>query len=147
MKNHTMKAINQVNSIFNEIYDEDNKITEVYALFGNTGLTITDTSIPLIEGQYVLRTLPNGFIEKYSYFDKVMKNLEYISQLKKDQKIDEITLVFIINTLNYKEMKDFVKIAKKLDAKISFSVSYFNERFSYSSTISGNTLSELYTDS
>ena len=52
-----------------EIYDEDNKITEVYALFGNTGLTITDTSIPLIEGQYVLRTLPNGFIEKYKITD------------------------------------------------------------------------------
>ena len=52
-------------------------------------------------------------------FDKVMKNLEYVSQIKKDGKLDEIILVFVINALNYKEMRDFVKIAKRIDAKIS----------------------------
>ena len=49
-----------------DIYDKDgNKITEVNGLFGTTSLTITDTSIPLLEGQIVLRTLPNGSVEKY----------------------------------------------------------------------------------
>ena len=33
-----------------DIYDKDgNKITEVNGLFGTTSLTITDTSIPLLE--------------------------------------------------------------------------------------------------
>ena len=49
-----------------EIYDEDGtKLKEVDGLFGKTGLTITDTSTPLVEGQLVLRKLPNGSIEKY----------------------------------------------------------------------------------
>lgn len=49
-----------------DIYDKDgNKITEVNGLFGTTSLTITDTSITLLEGQIVLRTLPNGSVEKY----------------------------------------------------------------------------------
>ncbi len=53
-----------------EIYDKDgNKVTEVNGLFGKTGLTITDTSIPLLEGQIVLRTLPNGSVEKYEISD------------------------------------------------------------------------------
>ena len=47
-----------------DIYDKDgNKITEVNGLFGTTSLTITDTSITLLE--IVLRTLPNGSVEKY----------------------------------------------------------------------------------
>ena len=49
-----------------DIYDkEDNKITEVNGLFGTTSLIIVDTSIPLFEEQIVLRTLPNGIVEKY----------------------------------------------------------------------------------
>ncbi len=49
-----------------EIYDESGiKIKEVEGLFGKTGLTITDTTTPLIEGQFVFRKLPNGNIEKY----------------------------------------------------------------------------------
>lgn len=49
-----------------EIYDKNGtKIKEVEGLFGKTGLTITDTSTPLVEGQLVFRRLPNGSIEKY----------------------------------------------------------------------------------
>ena len=52
-----------------EIHDDNNIITEVDGLFGTEYLTITDTSVPLIEGQIVLRTLPNGHIEKYKITD------------------------------------------------------------------------------
>ena len=48
------------------ICDSDgNEMTHVKGLFGKTHLTITDTSIPILEDYIVLRTLPNGYIEKY----------------------------------------------------------------------------------
>lgn len=53
-----------------KIYDkEGNIITEVNGLFGKTGLTITDVSVVLEEEQIVLRTLPNGGIEKYEIIE------------------------------------------------------------------------------
>ena len=48
-----------------KMYDKDGKIIkEVKGLFGKTGFTIADVSIPILEGQIVYRTLPNGTIEK-----------------------------------------------------------------------------------
>ena len=49
-----------------QICDKDKHIIlETFGLFGKTGLTITDVSIPIIEGQLVLRFLPNGYLEEY----------------------------------------------------------------------------------
>lgn len=48
------------------ICDNDgNEITKVKGLFGKTHLTVTDTSIPILDDYIVLRQLPNGYIEKY----------------------------------------------------------------------------------
>ncbi len=55
-------------------------------------------------------------------FDTVMKNLEFIKSLKDSNKIQELELMFVICSLNYKEMKDFVKLANKLNARASFSL-------------------------
>ena len=53
-----------------EIYDENGyKVKEVKGLFGKTGLTITDTATPLVEGQLIIRKLPNGCIEKYKIIE------------------------------------------------------------------------------
>lgn len=49
-----------------EILDNlGNQVTKVKELFGKEGLTITNVSIPIVEGEYVLRKLPNEINEKY----------------------------------------------------------------------------------
>ena len=48
-------------------------------------------------------------------FDRVMKNLEFMAEWKKQGKVGWITINFVTHLLNYKEMPDFVKLAQKLD--------------------------------
>lgn len=45
-----------------------------------------------------------------------MKNLEFISEWKKQGKINLLMLNFVVHLMNYKEMPDFVKLAQRLDA-------------------------------
>lgn len=53
-----------------QIYSENgNLLLETQGLFGKEGLTITNTSIPVLEGQIVCRILPNGYVEKYKITD------------------------------------------------------------------------------
>ncbi len=54
-------------------------------------------------------------------FNDVMKNVRYISNLKKNGKIDEFEIMFVITAYNYKDMPAFVKLAEELDAKAAFS--------------------------
>lgn len=60
-------------------------------------------------------------------FEKVIDNLKYISELKKENKIKEIHLNFIVNAVNYKDMPKFVKLAEELDFQVSFSPTCPNE--------------------
>ena len=59
-------------------------------------------------------------IVRFGNFDKVVENLEWISSLKKEGKIENITLVFVVHKLNYKDMPNFVRMAEKYDAIASF---------------------------
>ncbi|MBQ2645202.1 SPASM domain-containing protein [bacterium] len=53
-------------------------------------------------------------------FNKIMKNLKFISEGKKQGKIGWIVLNFVVHSMNYKEMPAFVKIAEKYDATAHF---------------------------
>lgn len=59
-------------------------------------------------------------ITKNGDFEAVMKNLKWLSELKKKGEISELQLNFVVHKLNYKEMPGFVKIAENLDAIASF---------------------------
>lgn len=53
-----------------EIIDNKGRtINVVKGLFGKTSLTITDVSIPIFEGQKIVRKLPNGATEKYEIIE------------------------------------------------------------------------------
>ena len=54
-------------------------------------------------------------------FNDVMKNVRYISSLKKSGKIDDFEIMFVITADNYKDMPKFVKLAEELDARAAFS--------------------------
>lgn len=53
-------------------------------------------------------------------YDKVIKNLEFLSSLKKSNKLDKLILNFVVNSYNYKEMVDYIKMAQKYDASVGF---------------------------
>lgn len=55
-------------------------------------------------------------IIKGSDFNKVCENLKYISSLKREGKIREFALTFVVTSLNYQELPDFVEQAMMLDA-------------------------------
>ena len=53
-------------------------------------------------------------------FDELMKNLEFLSGLKKSGKLEFFFLNFVVSIYNYQEMIDFQKLANALGAKTSF---------------------------
>ncbi len=54
-------------------------------------------------------------------FEKVKQNVEFAAMLKKKGEIDVVSLNFVVNVLNYKEMIDFQKWANELDVEVHFS--------------------------
>lgn len=56
-------------------------------------------------------------------FNFLMKNLENLSKVKKEGKVRKVNLLFVVQKLNYKEMPEFVRIAKRLEFDyVDFSV-------------------------
>ena len=51
-----------------------------------------------------------------SDFNKVISNIEYLSQMKKDKKIENLALTFVVTSLNYQELPAFVELAAKYNA-------------------------------
>lgn len=61
----------------------------------------------------------NKLVEKGN-FKALIKNIEYLSSLKKDGHLKYLQLNFVVTSTNYKEMRDFVKLTKRLDANAFF---------------------------
>lgn len=53
-------------------------------------------------------------IVRGSNFDTVKKNVEYLAKQKNAGKIERVTINFVVNVHNYKEMPDFANWAKEL---------------------------------
>jgi MoaA/NifB/PqqE/SkfB family radical SAM enzyme len=54
-------------------------------------------------------------IMKGGNWKKLMKNLEYLSSLKKNSLIKKVVIKMVVSSLNFREMKGFVEIARKFD--------------------------------
>ena len=55
-----------------------------------------------------------------SDYDKVVENIKWLSGLKKIGQLKHLDLYFVVQKMNYKEMKDFVKFAEENDADVYF---------------------------
>lgn len=53
-------------------------------------------------------------------FDKVMSNLAELKEMKDEKLISNAELVFVISSLNFREIPDFIDIAEKFGMKASF---------------------------
>ena len=60
-------------------------------------------------------------------YDKVMSNIKLYSNMRKNNLIKEFRLIFVVFSENYKEMPDFVKLAKENNAKVEFWALRLNE--------------------
>ncbi len=60
-------------------------------------------------------------IFRVDMFEQVMKNVRFISSLKKSGKLEDFEIMFVITNENYKDMPAFVKLAEELDARAAFS--------------------------
>ena len=59
-------------------------------------------------------------IMRQDAFDIIMKNLDFISEWKKQGKLNQLCLNFVVHSMHYKEMPEFVKLAEKYDAIAQF---------------------------
>lgn len=71
-------------------------------------------SIPSLKNSTYKKMVRNGNLKL------VKKNLQYFSSLKKQRKLWEFRLNFIISSENYKEILDYSKYAQELDAQVDF---------------------------
>ena len=53
-------------------------------------------------------------------FDKVMKNLHFLSSLKTAGRLERFILNFVVNSYNYKEMTEYIKMAEGIGATVGF---------------------------
>ena len=83
-------------------------------------LSIKDRILNVIFSIHAAHKETYDKIVRYGNFDKVMQNLEWISELKRKGQIQKVILAFVVHKLNYKDMPDFVRIAEKFDAQASF---------------------------
>jgi MoaA/NifB/PqqE/SkfB family radical SAM enzyme len=47
-------------------------------------------------------------------FKRLMRNLEFLAELRKVGKIKRFDLLFVVQTINYLEMPDFIRLGKRL---------------------------------
>ncbi len=72
-------------------------------------------------------SLDAGNEETYKYtrrggdWNTLMKNLEFISELYENRSLHYVRLDFVVQNKNYKELKEFVNIAKKYNFHCYFS--------------------------
>lgn len=59
-------------------------------------------------------------IRKGGNFEKVRENIELLKEYKKEGRIKNINMVFVVQKDNYHEMIDFVEWAKKISANVIF---------------------------
>ncbi|GHU40886.1 hypothetical protein FACS1894190_08320 [Spirochaetia bacterium] len=59
-------------------------------------------------------------IVKGGNFERVMKNLKWLSDQKKQGKIFLVEIIMAVSSINYKEMKAFMQLAKNLDIRARF---------------------------
>jgi radical SAM protein with 4Fe4S-binding SPASM domain len=75
---------------------------------------------------YVSMTISASTAETYNKimkggnWKKLMKNLEYLSGLKKSGLIKDVSIKMVVSSLNFREMKGFVELASKYDFLVSF---------------------------
>lgn len=84
------------------------------------GLGVIDKIYSIFVSMHALSKNTYEKIMRGGDFKKLLENLKLFSEMKKENKIEEFSLIFVVNSLNYKEMPKFVEFAEKHNAKPVF---------------------------
>ncbi len=83
-------------------------------------LNITDKISMMTVSLHAIKEKTYNKLVKGGNYKQVIENLKYLSELKKDGKIERFELHFTVTALNYKEMPDMIRFARQTGAKIRF---------------------------
>lgn len=97
--------------ITNGVLANKKMLTELGVLDKIVGVTISPHSV---------RKETYDKIVRGGNFNKVLENIKMFSKMKKEEKIEEFTLIFVVHSVNYREMPAFVEFAEKHNAKPVF---------------------------
>ena len=76
--------------------------------------------------EYVVLSMPAMTEKTYKKivldgnFKKVIKNIKFLGKLRKENKIKDFIINFVVNSMNYEEMPLMAEFAKQNNAKLSF---------------------------
>ncbi len=76
-------------------------------------LGIIDRIDRIVVSMHAMKKDTYESIMRGSNFEKVLKNLEFIITLYKQKKLNEVSIVFVVSLLNYKEIPMFVEFCYK----------------------------------
>jgi MoaA/NifB/PqqE/SkfB family radical SAM enzyme len=83
-------------------------------------LGIIDKVADIIISLHAVKKTTYNRIVLDSDFIRIIKNIEWLSSMKKNGKIRKIKLVSVVSALNYREMPEFVEMARKYGATVNF---------------------------
>ena len=83
-------------------------------------LGITDKIISIDISMHAAKKSTYEKIMIGSDYDKVVKNIKWLSTLKKNSQLKRLDLYFVVQKMNYLEMPDFVKFAQENNADVYF---------------------------
>ncbi len=81
---------------------------------------ITDRLINIMVSIHASNEDTYNKIVKNGNFKKVVENIQWLSSLKKENKIKNLFLAFVISSKNYEDMQNFVEFAKKYNSVALF---------------------------
>lgn len=74
---------------------------------------ITDRIDQIVISMHAMKKNTYEKIMRGSKFNTVLKNLDYIFQLHREKRINEVSIVYVVSSRNYKELPIFIEFCKK----------------------------------
>ena len=83
-------------------------------------LDITDKLLSVTVSLHAVKKQTYDKLVKNGDFEAVIKNLRFLSELKKQGKLEKFILNFVVNAYNYREMAEYIKMADLYGASVGF---------------------------
>ena len=84
------------------------------------GLNIEDKVVAVDVSMHAYSRKTYNKIMRGSNYDIVRRNLQYLSGLRRRGTLKTLSLYFVVQKMNYKEMPDFINFAQKINAEVYF---------------------------
>ncbi len=81
-------------------------------------LNLTDRISMITVSLHAMKESTYNKIVRGGNYKKTIENIKYLSSLKKAGKIERFEIHFTVTSINYKEIKDIIRFARSLDAKV-----------------------------